>query len=80
MWLNSTSHQYNHVDFDYHESPKRHPNETTPNDWPPSRFSHVIRLKEQALEKAYKLWADFVFVSVKFFQILNELNFLFSIE
>jgi collagen beta-1,O-galactosyltransferase len=32
-------------------------------DWSSRRFAHVIDLREQALDYARKIWADFILVS-----------------
>lgn len=34
----------------------------TPVAWTPERFRHVIRLKEEAIKLATKLWADYIWV------------------
>lgn len=33
-------------------------------DWSPKRFEHIIKLREEVLDCAKKIWADFIFVSI----------------
>lgn len=39
----------------------------TPVAWTPQRFRHIIRLKEEAIKLATKLWADYIWVSYMHF-------------
>lgn len=48
--------------------------ERTFADWSPRRFAHVIDLREQALNYAREIWADFILVSIIYFCNLNNLN------
>ncbi|KRF98362.1 uncharacterized protein Dwil_GK27803 [Drosophila willistoni] len=63
-WLEHTADFYHSVNYalDNDETKgQSHHNETSPYDWPVSRFKHVIALKEEAFEYARDIWADFVF-------------------
>lgn len=56
--------------YDYHSinaeilssPPARLGDETGPTHWTSLRFNHVIQLREEALETARQLWADYVWV------------------
>lgn len=62
-WVSSAEKEY-----DYHSvnleilssPPHRIGDETGPAHWTPQRFTHVIQLREEALETARQLWADYV--------------------
>uniref|UniRef100_A0A8D8E144 Glycosyltransferase 25 family member n=1 Tax=Culex pipiens TaxID=7175 RepID=A0A8D8E144_CULPI len=60
-WLKRTSRHYHSVDFGYRSDVERRPDERSSTHWSEERFADVIRLKQEALEKGRKMWADFVF-------------------
>lgn len=33
-----------------------------PKHWPPSRFNHLLKLRQAALKAARERWADYIFV------------------
>jgi len=37
--------------------------EQGPKDWPVSRFSHLMKLRQAALRAARRLWADYILVT-----------------
>ncbi|CAD7080575.1 unnamed protein product [Hermetia illucens] len=59
-WVNRTSSSYHSVDFEFDSQPGGYQNESSPTDWPKERFKHLIYLKNKALERAQKMWADFI--------------------
>ncbi|KAL5290495.1 CERCAM family protein [Megaselia abdita] len=61
LWLNRVEKLYHNVDFAYDETEKNFNFSTSRVDWSNDRFSHIIALKEEAMEFARKSWADFVF-------------------
>ena len=38
-------------------------------DWPEERYIHLLKLKQQAFDKAVKKWADYLFVSFIIFKL-----------
>lgn len=61
-WLEKEKRKYHAVDFLFYEESKGFDDEKGVADWSPKRFSHVIKLKEEAINHARKMWADFVFI------------------
>ncbi|XP_012266997.2 glycosyltransferase 25 family member [Athalia rosae] len=61
-WLDSKNgkEKYHRVSFEYDKSSKGFQGEKGIADWTPERFNHVIDLREQALEYARDVWADFL--------------------
>jgi len=78
-WIDSISSMYHSINYKYENSPpKNHADENGPLHWPEMRFRHMIKLKEEAMTAARKMWADYVwFVDCDVFftndQILNLL-------
>lgn len=62
-WLNSTRDLYHSVDYKFSTQPKRRKSETKFHHWTEERFDDVIKMKEEAIQKAKVMWADYVFVS-----------------
>jgi collagen beta-1,O-galactosyltransferase len=42
--------------------PFRHDDQETPVEWTSKRYQHIMRLKEEAVKVARKIWADYVWV------------------
>ncbi|XP_054039405.1 procollagen galactosyltransferase 1 isoform X4 [Rissa tridactyla] len=42
------------------EEPRSYPDEEGPKHWPPSRYEHVMKLRQAALESARAMWADYL--------------------
>lgn len=61
-WLSSFSFQYHSVNVEYDKQSKRRTGEVSPTHWTPERHADLIRLKEEALDHARAIWADYVFV------------------
>uniref|UniRef100_A0A2M4ARY6 Putative glycosyltransferase 25 family member n=1 Tax=Anopheles triannulatus TaxID=58253 RepID=A0A2M4ARY6_9DIPT len=60
-WLKRTTALYHSVDFKYRTEPAgKRESEKTYTHWTEDRFADVIRLKEEALQTARKMWADYV--------------------
>lgn len=62
-WLKRVEKLYHNVDFAFDETEKTFNLSTNNVDWSIDRFSHIISLREEAIEFARKSWADFIFVS-----------------
>lgn len=63
-WLKHVEPLYHSVNKQLDSDTQRHQNETSPFEWPQPRFHHLINLKEQAMNDAKQMWADYIFVSV----------------
>lgn len=63
IWLEKEKTKYHAVDFLFHEETNGFDDEKGIADWSSSRFSHIIKLREEAMNYARKVWADFIFVS-----------------
>ncbi|XP_060654713.1 glycosyltransferase 25 family member [Drosophila nasuta] len=63
QWLRKSGDLYHSINygFDDDDATSSYENETSIYDWPVSRFKHVIALKEQALQYARDIWADYIF-------------------
>ncbi|XP_034471649.1 glycosyltransferase 25 family member [Drosophila innubila] len=61
QWLRKSGNLYHSVDYDFDQKTQRYQNETSVYDWPESRFKHLIALKEEALQYARDIWADYIF-------------------
>ncbi|XP_039286759.1 glycosyltransferase 25 family member isoform X2 [Nilaparvata lugens] len=62
-WLAEWAAHYHGVDAEFSSSPPyRLPEENGPAHWPLSRYSHIISLREKALNAARNMWADFVWL------------------
>ncbi|XP_062562342.1 glycosyltransferase 25 family member [Armigeres subalbatus] len=59
-WLKRTTKLYHSVDFGYRSDAENRPDEKSRTHWSEERFADVIRLKQEALDKGHKMWADFV--------------------
>lgn len=60
-WLAHNKHKYHYTDIKLDKaSPTSYPRDVEGTEWSDERFSHVMRLKEDLLNKARDSWADFV--------------------
>lgn len=79
-WLYKNSQSYHHIDVEYKDDEGRRPSEISPTHWPDERHVDVIAMKEEALQYARKIWADYVFVrfaSKKNYFLFLSKKFLF---
>ncbi|KAI9587920.1 glycosyltransferase 25 family member [Glossina fuscipes] len=60
-WLQVVQSEYHSVNVEFDNTKHQHENESSSFDWPRTRFEHVIKLKEEALKYALKIWADYIF-------------------
>lgn len=63
-WLDSVESKYQNVNFTFDPNSNGIEGEKGMADWTEARFNHVINLREQALNYARYIWADFIFVSL----------------
>nr|XP_046208655.1 procollagen galactosyltransferase 2-like [Oncorhynchus gorbuscha] len=59
-WLKQAQDQYHYVEWRPMEQPKSYTDEWGPKHWPPSRFNHVMKLRQAALKAARERWADYI--------------------
>lgn len=62
-WIQRVAHYYHTVDYAFEERPQVYALEKGPHDWPSARFNHLIDLRDQALQEARNVWADYFYVS-----------------
>lgn len=63
LWLEKVQKHYHKIHYQYDNSKKLRKSERNHTHWPDERFRDIIKMKENALDYARGLWADFVFVS-----------------
>uniref|UniRef100_A0A673CCP4 Procollagen galactosyltransferase 2-like n=1 Tax=Sphaeramia orbicularis TaxID=375764 RepID=A0A673CCP4_9TELE len=61
-WLKRAQHTYHYVEWRPMEEPRSYTDEWGPKHWPPSRFNHVMKLRQAALKAARERWADYILV------------------
>ncbi|CAL8281083.1 unnamed protein product [Lota lota] len=59
-WLRGVQSQYHSVEWRPLLQPSSYADELGPKHWPTSRFTHLMKLKQAALQAARKLWADYI--------------------
>uniref|UniRef100_A0A8U7P817 procollagen galactosyltransferase n=1 Tax=Corvus moneduloides TaxID=1196302 RepID=A0A8U7P817_CORMO len=59
-WLGRMRGLYHRVLWRHREEPKSFPDEEGPKHWTPARYEHVMRLRQEALEAARAMWADYL--------------------
>ncbi|XP_073397174.1 LOW QUALITY PROTEIN: inactive glycosyltransferase 25 family member 3 [Dendrobates tinctorius] len=81
-WLESVRPSYRSVVWRAQESPRWYPEETGPKQWPEERYEHVMKLRQEALDYAREIQADYilfidadnVLTNVQTVQLLMALN------
>ncbi|GAA6068387.1 procollagen galactosyltransferase 2, partial [Tachysurus ichikawai] len=61
-WMNSAQRRYHYVEWRPMEQPHSYTDEWGPKHWPLSRFNHLLKLRQAALEAARHRWADYILV------------------
>ncbi|XP_072776047.1 procollagen galactosyltransferase 1 isoform X1 [Taeniopygia guttata] len=59
-WLSRVRSRYHRVSWRHQELPRSFPDEEGPKHWSPSRYEHLMRLRQEALEAARAMWADYL--------------------
>ncbi|XP_011498095.1 PREDICTED: glycosyltransferase 25 family member isoform X2 [Ceratosolen solmsi marchali] len=79
-WLKEQGSNYFSVNVTMDPKTQGHEDEKGIADWTPSRFEHIIKLREEVLNYARKIWADFIFMldADIFLTNPNTLNLLIS--
>lgn len=60
-WIDKNKNDYNLVDYVLDEDSREHTDGLF--EWSTEHFKHLIKLKENAISAARKMWADYIFVS-----------------
>ncbi|XP_066581684.1 glycosyltransferase 25 family member [Prorops nasuta] len=61
-WLQMVEKRYNSININLDKSSKGFDDETSISEWSHKRFSHVMKLREDALDHARKIWADYIWM------------------
>lgn len=77
-WLSHVGDLYHKVNFTHEDDEKTFPDEKGPADWSELRMSHMINLREAALDRARNEWADYLWVQETDCHRLIFLNFMIS--
>ncbi|NXU76800.1 GT252 galactosyltransferase, partial [Oreotrochilus melanogaster] len=59
-WLKNVQNLYHDVEWRPLEDPQSYPEEIGPKHWPKSRFTHIMKLRQAALNAAREKWADYI--------------------
>uniref|UniRef100_A0A8C1RAG6 Procollagen galactosyltransferase 2-like n=2 Tax=Cyprinus carpio TaxID=7962 RepID=A0A8C1RAG6_CYPCA len=59
-WLKNSQSRYHYVEWRPMEEPRSYTDEWGPKHWAPSRFNHVMKLRQAALKAARERWADYI--------------------
>ncbi|NWZ97409.1 GT251 galactosyltransferase, partial [Nesospiza acunhae] len=59
-WLGRVRGRYHRVLWRHQEEPTSFPDEEGPKHWSPARYEHLMRLRQEALEAARAMWADYL--------------------
>ncbi|XP_059143528.1 glycosyltransferase 25 family member-like [Physella acuta] len=79
-WLAAVTPMYHRVDVKLDQIKKGFPDENASTDWSPQRFTHVIALREEALNFARSSWADYLFMVDADVTLENERTLKILIE
>ncbi|XP_068096230.1 procollagen galactosyltransferase 2 isoform X2 [Hyperolius riggenbachi] len=60
-WLKNVQQLYHFVEWRPMSDPQSYTDEFGPKHWPPSRFAHVMKLRQAALRTAREKWSDYIF-------------------
>lgn len=61
-WIKSVDREYHSIDFEYVNSNANYQDAKGIAHWSEQRFSHIIHLRETALNIARNKWADYYLV------------------
>lgn len=61
-WLKTESKKYQDVNIYINEESNGFDDESSIADWSNQRFEHIINLRQEALDYARKIWADFIWM------------------
>ncbi|XP_051950416.1 procollagen galactosyltransferase 2-like [Xyrauchen texanus] len=59
-WLKNRQSRYHYVEWRPMEEPRSYTDEWGPKHWAPSRFNHLMKLRQAALKAARERWADYI--------------------
>ncbi|XP_046336302.1 inactive glycosyltransferase 25 family member 3-like [Haliotis rufescens] len=61
-WITAVQPLYHRIDVKIDNTTARYPNEKSNCDWTEERFDNVIQLRQEALDDARNVWADYLFM------------------
>ncbi|KAH0628959.1 hypothetical protein JD844_010627 [Phrynosoma platyrhinos] len=59
-WLTNVQSMYHSVEWRPMEQPWSYPDEEGPKHWSNSRYEHIMKLRQAALQSARDIWADYI--------------------
>nr|XP_033780957.1 procollagen galactosyltransferase 1 [Geotrypetes seraphini] len=59
-WLVNVQDKYHYVEWRPQEEARSYPDEEGPKHWSNSRYEHVMKLRQAALNSAREMWADYI--------------------
>ncbi|KAG1973575.1 inactive glycosyltransferase 25 family [Pimephales promelas] len=59
-WLKNRQSRYHYVEWRPMDEPRSYTDEWGPKHWSPSRFNHLMKLRQAALKTARERWADYI--------------------
>ncbi|XDV49230.1 hypothetical protein PO909_018515 [Leuciscus waleckii] len=59
-WLKNRQSRYHYVEWRPMDEPRSYTDEWGPKHWAPSRFNHLMKLRQAALKTARERWADYI--------------------
>ncbi|KAK9970815.1 hypothetical protein ABG768_026724 [Culter alburnus] len=59
-WLKNRQSRYHYVEWRPMDEPRSYTDEWGPKHWAPSRFNHLMKLRQAALKAARERWADYI--------------------
>lgn len=62
-WADDFATEYHLIDLKIDNSSAKFQNEEGVAAWPESRYLHLIKLREEAIQTARFMWSDFVWVN-----------------
>ncbi|KAK2144058.1 hypothetical protein LSH36_790g01064 [Paralvinella palmiformis] len=71
-WIQHTGSAYNWIDYQKFNNGIGYTNEEGPCDWTYQRFHNVINLRQEALDAARRVWADYLFFTDSDNILVNE--------
>ncbi|XP_072531356.1 procollagen galactosyltransferase 1 [Salminus brasiliensis] len=61
-WLVNVQKLYHYVEWRPKEEPRAYPDEEGSKQWPNTRYAHLMKLRQAALESAREMWADYLMI------------------
>lgn len=78
-WLNDYGKNYFSINATLDDNTNGIDDEIGIADWSINRFEHVIKLREEILDHAKRIWADYIFVRNYYYYLIDYEKSLISI-